>query len=893
VDEHGLPSLPLMLWRVHTRFLGNSQDHTECDGFVSYIIGFLQVRSRFWGTNWIHEGWRQGLRSALEEFAGEAVDGTGALRPDAKKSLSRESQPRRLGWVGSYAVVPLARGIRVVSSMMSKEKSMKCRALWLSGKCFGLFLLLLVSACWEQKAACSEAPAKQIPWEPVGLSGGGAMFSPAISPADPNLMMLNCDMSAAYISEDGGRNWRMIHHAQLRTDIRCRPGFHPSDPNIIYASSRGRLRISRDRGRTFTPVGDLRESLYGEIAINPSDANVMLVGTRNGQCWLSRDAGTAWTACNGPDGQVIGFHFDRTRKGRVMFAATGKGIWRSEDGGQTWAEKTSGPQRKEIQGFAGGSNSADNVIMLYCTIRSREENGTFKGGIYCSRDRGETWHWAMGRGINMETKKADRWAYGSIPQYKQLLATDAKPLTVYAMNTSTGFHPPHHDTVYRSDDGGETWRDTYFMDPRFERYNVAPNYVTASTGQSFKGGDVPFGVAICNTDPNRLILVRSECHVTHDGGKTWFNGHTYPAPGDSPKPGCAWVCNGLVVTTTWNYCFDPFEGNRHYIAYTDIGFARSTDGGKTWTWWDKYSWAPWRNTCYEIAFDPAVPGKMWGAFSNVHDIPNDNIISERHGHSRPGGVCISRDFGTSWEHEARGIPPRPVTSVVLDTRSSKGMRTLYAGVFMEGVYKSTDDGKTWALKKNGLGHPQNMRVSRVTLHRDGTLFAMVCAKRPAYGKPLMSKGVGLYRSRDGAETWTKVNASRLFLYPKDFTVHPENSSIILVGTCDSSWEDRSGGLYLSEDGGGTWQRIGREGRQTFGGYFHPKFDGWIYMTLTEGAPGAGLWLTRDNGMTWEAFNDLPFSNIQRVAFAPSNDAVMYVTTFGGSVWRGPIVPHEE
>ncbi|NQT83441.1 hypothetical protein HQ563_10475 [bacterium] len=770
---------------------------------------------------------------------------------------------------------------------------MKCRALWLSGKCFGLFLLLLVSACWEQKAACSEAPAKQIPWEPVGLSGGGAMFSPAISPADPNLMMLNCDMSAAYISEDGGRNWRMIHHAQLRTDIRCRPGFHPSDPNIIYASSRGRLRISRDRGRTFTPVGDLRESLYGEIAINPSDANVMLVGTRNGQCWLSRDAGTAWTACNGPDGQVIGFHFDRTRKGRVMFAATGKGIWRSEDGGQTWAEKTSGPQRKEIQGFAGGSNSADNVIMLYCTIRSREENGTFKGGIYCSRDRGETWHWAMGRGINMETKKADRWAYGSIPQYKQLLATDAKPLTVYAMNTSTGFHPPHHDTVYHSDDGGETWRDTYFMDPRFERYNVAPNYVTASTGQSFKGGDVPFGVAICNTDPNRLILVRSECHVTHDGGKTWFNGHTYPAPGDSPKPGCAWVCNGLVVTTTWNYCFDPFEGNRHYIAYTDIGFARSTDGGKTWTWWDKYSWAPWRNTCYEIAFDPAVPGKMWGAFSNVHDIPNDNIISERHGHNRPGGVCISRDFGTSWEHEARGIPPRPVTSVVLDTRSSKGMRTLYAGVFMEGVYKSTDDGKTWALKKNGLGHPQNMRVSRVTLHRDGTLFAMVCAKRPAYGKPLMSKGVGLYRSRDGAETWTKVNASRLFLYPKDFTVHPENSSIILVGTCDSSWEDRSGGLYLSEDGGGTWQRIGREGRQTFGGYFHPKFDGWIYMTLTEGAPGAGLWLTRDNGMTWEAFNDLPFSNIQRVAFAPSNDAVMYVTTFGGSVWRGPIVPHEE
>ena len=769
---------------------------------------------------------------------------------------------------------------------------MNYRALWLFTKYFGLLLPLLLSAYNEQEPAFAEAT-KGIFWEPVGLSGGGGMFTPAISPADPNLMMLNCDKSAAYISKDGGRNWRMINHAQLRSDTRCRPGFHPSDPNIIYASSGGRLRISRDRGRTFTPIGDLKESLYGEIAINSTDPNIMLVGTRNGQCRLSLDAGFTWKVCNGPDGRVIGFHFDCTSKGRVMFAATNKGIWRCDDGGLSWAEKTNGLPWKEIQGFTGGSDSADNVIMLYCTVCSKDENGIFKGGIYRSRDRGQTWQWAMGRGTNTDTKKADRWAYDSIAQYKQILTTDTEPLTVCAMNTSTGFHPPHHDTVYRSDDGGETWRDVYFMDPRFERYNVAPNYVTASTGQSFKGGDTPFGAAICNTDPNRIILVRSQCYLTHDGGDTWFNGHTYPAPGREAGPGCAWVCNGLVVTTTWHYYFDPFEANRHYIAYTDIGLARSTDGGKTWIWWDKHSWPPWRNTCYGISFDPDIPGKMWGAFSDVHDIPNDNIISERHGHNRPGGVCISRDFGASWKHEAQGIPPKPVTSIVLDPRSTKGVRTLYAGVFMEGVYKSSDDGKTWALKNNGLGNPRNMRVYRVILHSNGTLFTIICAKRSAPGKPLMSEGVGLYRSRDGAETWKKVNASRLFLYPTDFTIHPRDSNIILVGTCDSSWEDKSGGLYRSEDGGKTWQCIGREGRQTFGGYFHPKFDGWIYMTLTEGAPGAGLWLTRDNGRTWEAFNDLPFSNIQRVVFDPSDDTLMYVSTFGGSVWRGPVVPHKE
>ncbi len=41
------------------------------------------------------------------------------------------------------------------------------------------------------------------------------------------------------------------------------------------------------------------------------------------------------------------------------------------------------------------------------------------------------------------------------------------------------------------------------------------------------------------------------------------------------------------------------------------------------------------------------------------------------------------------------------------------------------------------------------------------------------------------------------------------------------------------------------------------------------------------------------FDDLPFSNIQRVVFDPSSQALVYVTTFGGSVWRGPVVPHEE
>ena len=118
------------------------------------------------------------------------------------------------------------------------------------------------------------------------------------------------------------------------------------------------------------------------------------------------------------------------------------------------------------------------------------------------------------------------------------------------------------------------------------------------------------------------------CYITRDGGKTWAAAHTRSAeePGRRGK-GMRWVNNGLVVTSVWHYYLDPFEPDRHYIAYTDIEFARSTDAGKTWYW---QTGRPLRNTTYELAFDPETPGTIWGAFSDLHDIPNNNVISGRH-----------------------------------------------------------------------------------------------------------------------------------------------------------------------------------------------------------------------------------------------------------------------
>lgn len=739
-----------------------------------------------------------------------------------------------------------------------------------------LCCLMLLSAVAGSAGAAS-GPVK---WEPLGLSGGGSMYRPSFSPVDPNFAMITSDMSGVFISHDAGRNWSMINSSQLRSSTDCYPGYHPTDANVIFAAeAKNGMKVTRDKGVTWTQVegfpkkGEDFRDLQGMIGIDPTAPNRMMAGDKN-EVFLSNDGGKTWAACQGPKGLTLAFHFDQTSPAstRVIFAATADGIWRSGDAGKTWKELPAIIDGRKLLSFSGGSNAKDKTIGLYASFDAKEEGGKYTGGIYRSTDGGKTWQSVMNEGINVDTKPADKYATSPIAQYPFVFTTNLDPKIVVAFNIGTGIKPPHHNTAFRSDDGGAHWRILLYPDPRDEHFNTDMDYWVKASHQY--GSWEAHGVGFDYANPDRLMRSESSLHVTHDGGKTWFYGSTRLAADTKPP---TWLCNGLVVTTTWDYYVDPFKPERRYIGYTDIGFAVSKDADKTWSWLP----GPWGNTTYQLAFDPEVPGKVWGAFSNIHDIPFANIIQGYHGDNNPGGVAVSTNHCDSWKKSNKGLPDIGVISIVVDPKSPVNNRTLYCSVWKNGVYKSVDDGKTWTKASEGLGDPKQMYPCRIQLHADGTLFVLLTGRK-VDGK-YITQGPGLYRSTDGAKTWELVNKDTYWFWPKDFTVDPKNSKIIYVGLTSAKEADQAG-LYRTTDGGKTWDLLFKHGREHFGGYLSPKHPDWIYATLEA---ENGLWLSKDNGKTFNPIKGMPFGDCTRVFPDPNNDGAIYVTTFGGSVWHGP------
>ena len=218
--------------------------------------------------------------------------------------------------------------------------------------------------------AAESAPAR-VPWTPVGLGGGGGMYHPAISPHDSGLMFVSCDMGGFYRTADAGKSWTMLSFGQIQANCDCRPVFHPTDPNTVFAADGydiSRLLASHDKGLTWTPM--LKDAPWGSshvtaLGIDRVDGATMLIGAA-GAVFLSADAGKTWRKCDGPTGEVVGFHVAKSAgPSRAIVAAGKHGIWLSEDGGKTWQATGKGLPWFDVVDLAGGEDAATGKTVLF------------------------------------------------------------------------------------------------------------------------------------------------------------------------------------------------------------------------------------------------------------------------------------------------------------------------------------------------------------------------------------------------------------------------------------------------------------------------------------------------------------------------------------------------
>jgi photosystem II stability/assembly factor-like uncharacterized protein len=714
----------------------------------------------------------------------------------------------------------------------------------------------------------------------IGPGGGGAMFHPTVSPHDTNTVLIACDMSGSYITHDGGKSWRMF---SLRGVVDFFV-FDPSDPKVLYAHATGLWR-STDTGEHWNLVYPRPSAVTGvkmasdhsdediladpdplvhisALAVDPSDSKTLYAaaGAKDAPAlFVSHDGAASWQKVVSLEDTARRLWIDP--KSRSFYLASEKSVQTFVDGKITKHDVP--PDTNDLS--LGFGNDAKPTIYV-----------TSRGGTFISTDAGTTW------------KKSTLPGEGG---HVRAVATSLRhPEVAYVSYNRLNLDGKSWMGVAKTTDSGNSWSLVWKEDWADEEEgsgvggnagsapkNIHDAWITERFGSSW--GENPLAMTVADQDPNIAYGTDlGRTMRTSDGGATW--GAQYSRRVDK----AGWTTTGLDVTTAYGIHFDPFDKNRQFITYTDIGLFRSEDGGASWA--NSTDGVPrdWRNTTYWIVFDPEVKGRMWSVNSWTHDLPRPKMWRHTNPNTYRGGVCRSDDGGKLWAKSNEGMDPTGATHILLDPTSPVNHRVLYVTGFGRGVYKSRDDGRTWTLKNNGITQTQPFawRLARAS---DGALYVLI-SRRSEDGSIGNSGDGAMYRSTDGAEHWTPVALPKGANAPNGLAIDPKDSQRLYLTTWAraAGQHGDGGGIFLSEDGGKDWKIVLDKDRHIYDITIDPRDANILYATGFE----SSAWRSHDRGMSWTRIPGYNFKWGQRVVPDPQDRNKIYITTFGGSVWHGSV-----
>ena len=277
-----------------------------------------------------------------------------------------------------------------------------------------------------------------------------------------------------------------------------------------------------------------------------------------------------------------------------------------------------------------------------------------------------------------------------------------------------------------------------------------------------------------------------------------------------------------------------------------------------------------------------------------------------------GGIWKTDDYGRTWnpifDHESTqsigAIAVAASDPKVVYVASGEGLHRPDLSVG-NGIYKSTDAGKTWTH----LGLRDGYQIPAVAVDpRDpNRVFAAVLGH--PYGP---NEERGLYRSTDGGQNWQKVVAKDENTGASDVEIDPSNPDTVYASMWEARegpWEDgnefngTSGGLFKSTDGGATWNQLTSGLPEDLSQIYvaiAPSDPRRLYATIGMASGKLGVYRSDDAGGNWSQITndlrpsgrigggDLPVPKVD-----PKNPDLVYVastvtmrSTDGGKTWSG-------
>lgn len=581
----------------------------------------------------------------------------------------------------------------------------------------------------------------------------------------------------------------------------------PQRSEVLYAGTAGGVYKSVDGGATWRRASrGLRDAQVLALAVAPSDSAIVYAGTGFG-VFSSRDGGATWQRSRGlpPLQSILSLAVDPRDPGRV-WAGGGSFLFRTRDAGEHW-------ERVEVENLLRVTAIAIDPVRpdtLYLAAAKLGEDGI--EGILKSTDGGATW-------------QPRNTGLGNVFFFEGRVGLAIDPTAPDIVYVSEQFGPGEDlvGRTYRSADGAATWQLT----PGGYPLAVDPNGVVYAGDRRGTDHGATWETVAAPPRP-RLYLAsvngdgRVWAGTAYDGifqsrdrAATWQSStiglHATTVTSiaiDPERPrviyagtGGAGVLKTLSAGERWRradaglpatargfapfhlLALDPHQPQTVYLAWTR-GFARSDDGGVSWTVLREGPYA----LPTDLIADPFMPGVVYLAGSNVGTAAQPCRLARSHDRGETFHCLPPFEGSVGLAPEIRLVadPVTPGTLWVLETRDR--------------LWKTTNRGDNWRpIRPRGLaaaGEPTALLIDRT---HPGRLYLGTARRRPG------DRPERIWRSDNGGRSWhpwgSGMPEASLIV---DLLMDPEKPSLFYAAVehfAPAGFGEDLSGVYRSTDRG--------------------------------------------------------------------------------------------